>query len=85
MDHTPDTRRRSLLTSLYFAPSSTLTVPQLQRELQLTHSIAASADQVRGDLSWLKEQGFVRLVGDAAQITERGRDVALQLAPWPGN
>ena len=84
MDSAVEARRRSLLSSLYFAPGSTMGIHKLQRELQTTHNTAASADQVRGDLSWLKEQGFVLLLGDVAQLTERGRDVALQVAPWPG-
>lgn len=82
--NTPETRRRSLLASLFFSPAVTSTVRDLARELELVHNMATSADQVRGDLSWLQEQGFVRLVQDTAQITERGRDVARNAAPWPG-
>lgn len=84
MHATPDSRRRSLLASLFFAGASTSTVRDLAREMELTHNLATSTDQVRGDLSWLQEQGFVRLVQDTAQITERGRDVARSAAPWPG-
>lgn len=79
-----DARRRSLLATLYFAPEATGSVRYLVREMETVHSIAISADRARGDLSWLAEQGFVRLVGDTAQITERGRDVARRSAPWPG-
>lgn len=84
MSATADTRRRSLLATLVFAAAATATVRELMRELELVHNIAASADQVRGDLTWLQEQGFVRFAADTAQITERGRDVARNAAPWPG-
>lgn len=77
-------RRRCVLASLWFAPESTAGVRGLARELDLSHNIAASADQVRGDLSWLAEQGFVRPAGDMAQATERGADVVRGAAPWPG-
>ena len=79
-----DSRRRSLLATLFFAEGSTATVHQLVREMELVHNTATSADQVRGDLTWLQEQGFARLAQDTAQITERGRDVARRAAPWPG-
>ena len=79
-----DTRRRSLLATLFFAVGCTATVRELVRQMELVHNIASSADQVRGDLSWLQEQGFARLVQDTAQLTERGRDVARGAAPWPG-
>ncbi len=77
-------RRSSLLATLWFAPASTATVKALVSELSNVHNIAASADQVRGDLTWLQEQGFLRLLQDTAQITERGADVARGVAPWPG-
>lgn len=81
----PDRRRRaSLLATLWFAPASTATVQHLRSELAAVHNILASADQVRGDLTWLQEQGFVRLAQDTAQTTERGADVARGAAPWPG-
>lgn len=76
-------RRRSLLATLLFAPAATATVRDLVRELELVHNTAASADQVRGDLTWLREQGFLQFAADTAQITERGRDVARSAAPWP--
>lgn len=81
---TADARRRSLLATLFFAPQGAARVGELVREMELVHSIATSADQVRGDLSWLAEQGFVRLAHDTALVTERGRDVARRAAPWPG-
>jgi hypothetical protein len=77
-------RRTSVLASLLFAPGGTASVQHLRDDLARTHNIAASADAVRGDLTWLQEQGLVRLVQDAAQTTERGGDVAFGRAPWPG-
>lgn len=77
-------RRRSLLATLLFAAGATATVRELVRELELVHNIAASADLVRGDLTWLREQELVKFQADTAQITERGRDVARGAAPWPG-
>lgn len=84
MNNPQNTRRRSLLATLFFAADCTATVRELVREMELVHNTATSADQVRGDLSWLQEQGFVRLVQDTAQMTERGRDVVRRSAPWPG-
>lgn len=81
---TPEARRRSLLATLFFATDASSSVRTLVREMELVHSIATSGDQVRGDLSWLQEQGLCRLADDHAQITERGRDVARHAAPWPG-
>lgn len=77
-------RRRCLLLSLWACEGSTGSVRELVRELEATHNLATSRDQVRGDLSWLQEQGFARLREDTAQLTERGADVALRRAPWPG-
>ena len=77
-------RCSSLLATLLFATNGTATVRELAREMEIVHSIAVSADLVRGDLTWLKEQGRVRVEHDTAQITERGRDVARRAAPWPG-
>jgi len=77
-------RRRSLLATLLFAPAATATVRELLRDMEVVHNIPASADLLRGDLSWLREQGLVQYVADTAQITERGRDVARRAAPWPG-
>jgi len=77
-------RRRCLLLSLWACEGSTGSVRELVRELENTHNLDASRDQVRGDLSWLQEQGFARLKEDIAQLTERGADVALRRAPWPG-
>lgn len=84
--NTPDARRRSLLATLMFASAGTATVRELVREMELVHNLPVSGDLVRGDLTWLHEQGLARYgMDDAAQITERGRDVARRTAPWPGN
>lgn len=77
-------RRACLLKTLLFAPARTATVGNLKREMADVHGLAVSADAVRADLSWLAELGLARLADDAAQITERGSDVAVGRAPWPG-
>ena len=79
-----EARRQCVLASIYFAPGSTCSVLYLRRELPALAGIDASADQIRGDLSWLQELGFVSVRGDVGQITERGADVARGAAPWPG-
>lgn len=78
------TRRRCLLLTLWAADDSTAHVHALVRQMYLIHNLTLSNDQVRGDLSWLQEQGLVRFKADTAQLTERGGDVALKAAPWPG-
>jgi hypothetical protein len=80
----PVVRRRCLLLSLWAADCSTAGVIELQRELRVTHGLVLSADLLRGDLSWLQEQGLCKAREDVALLTERGRDVATGLAPWPG-
>lgn len=84
MPTSAEDRRRHLLATLWFAPASTATVHWLQRELLTLSNISASADQVRGDLSWLQEQGFAKVSQDTARSTERGADVVRGAAPWPG-
>lgn len=81
---TPDLRRYSLLCSLAFMPGSSACVRELKREMDRVHGQPVSRDLVRGDLAWLEEQGLVGRMGDLAQITERGQDVATRDAPWPG-
>lgn len=75
-------RRNSLLTTLAFDPSSTVT--KLRTEMEAVHSIACSADLIRADLGWLAEMGLVRWNGEIAQCTERGKDVAALRAKFPG-
>lgn len=77
-------RRRCLLISLWAADSSMAGVDGLQRELRVTHGMPVSADLMRGDLTWLQEQGFCKVRDDVALLTERGREVATGVAPWPG-
>lgn len=76
------TRRRSLLATIYFW--SLISVLQLRQEMESVHGIAMSADLVRVDLDWLAEMGLVRWNGEAAQLTERGRDIAMGRAKLPG-
>ena len=80
----PAHRRSSLLATLYFEPNGTARVGVLVRQLELVHGLVASADLVRADLAWLDEIGLVRYKDDAAQVTERGRDVAQGRAEFPG-
>ncbi|WP_234086772.1 hypothetical protein [Azonexus sp. R2A61] len=75
-------RRGSLLSTLFFEPLAT--VPRLRSEMETVHGIACSADLIRADLTWLQEMGLVRWNGEAAQITERGRDVVAGRAKFPG-
>lgn len=81
---TPAARRFSLLLSLFQAEHSSARVPELVREMELTHSLFLSADLVRSDLTWLKEMGLIQYKADTAQLVERGRDVALRRAEFPG-
>lgn len=53
--------------------------------LDLGHRV--SADQMRGLLAWLDEQGLITLLGEqvqVARITLRGEDVASGAARCPG-
>ena len=75
-------RRTSILATLSFFP--VLTVKKLQTEMEGVHGIACSADAIRSDLTWLAEMELVVFNGADAQITERGRDVAVRRAKYPG-
>lgn len=75
-------RRKALLATLFFWQLAT--VLQLRQEMETVHGIVCSADLLRADLTWLHEVGLVRWNGEAAQCTERGKDVATQRAAWPG-
>jgi superfamily II helicase len=75
-------RRSAVLASANFDPLTT--VAKLRSELEMVHGIACSADLIRADLSWLQEMGLVRFDGNAAQCTERGKDVAQLRAKFPG-
>ncbi len=76
-------RRHSLLATLYFEPAASARVGALVRQMELVHNLAVSADLVRADLMWLEEIGLVRYHDDAAQVSERGRDVATGRAEFP--
>ena len=76
-------RRASLLSTLFFEPLATVT--QLRNEMETVHGVACSSDLIRADLGWLAEMGLVRWNGEAAQCTERGKDVAAGRAKFPGD
>ncbi len=76
------TRRNAMLATVYFW--TTATVLRLREEMSTVHGLAVSADLIRADLDWLQEMGLVRWNGEAAQVTERGRDVASLRAKFPG-
>lgn len=75
-------RRKALLATLFFW--SLATPLKLREELESVHGLVCSTDLIRADLDWLAEMGLVRWNGEAAQCTERGRDVAALRAKFPG-
>lgn len=77
-------RRHSLLATLYFEPASTARVSALVRQMERVHNLVVSSDLVRTDLLWLQEMELARLRDDTATLTERGRDVAVGRATFPG-
>jgi hypothetical protein len=81
---TPAHRRHSLLLTLFQCENSFARIPELVREMELTHSLAVSSDLTRADLMWLDEMGLVRYKDDSAQLIERGRDVVFKRAEFPG-
>jgi hypothetical protein len=76
-------RRKSILTTIAVDPG--ITVARLRTELEMTHNIAASADLIRADLTWLVEMSLCRWDGEIALCTERGKDVAAGRAKYPGD
>lgn len=80
---TAEHRRASLLATLYFEPSGTARITVLVKQMELVHGLVVSTDLVRADLVWLDEIGLARYKDDAAQITERGKDVATNRAKFP--
>ena len=70
-------RRQGILSLLYFAPGQSMTARRLRDELEAVHGQVATVDRVRADLIWLADVGLVVGSGDAAMLTERGRDVVL--------
>ncbi|PJC14554.1 MAG: hypothetical protein CO065_14065 [Comamonadaceae bacterium CG_4_9_14_0_8_um_filter_57_21] len=81
---TPAHRRHSLLLSLFQADNSAARTSELVRDMEYTHNLAVSSDLVRADLMWLAEVGLIRFKDDNAQLIERGRDVVMRRAPFPG-
>ncbi|WP_068634699.1 hypothetical protein [Thauera butanivorans] len=77
-------RRRAILALLYFAAGQTLSARRLRDELEATHGQVATVDKVRGDILWLDDVGLLARAGDAATLTERGRDVVMDRAAMPG-
>lgn len=75
-------RRKALVATLFFWAAAPAL--KLRQEMETVHGIAMSTDLVRADLDWLQEMGLVRWNGEAAQLTERGRDVAALRAKFPG-
>ena len=57
------------------------TVHDIAREAGVS---LATVDRVRADLIWLADVGLVVGSGDAAMLTERGRDVVLDRSAMPG-
>lgn len=72
--------RASMLSSLYF--SGTLSVSELQQDLQRTHGIVATSAAVRAALHYLDQQGLLQTRDDRAQLTEMGRDVGALRVPY---
>ena len=77
-------RRRAVLALCFFSAGPTQTVRDLRGDLDVTHGLVATADQVRADLTWLKELGMVQYANDVASITERGREVVTGASKLPG-
>lgn len=78
------TRRRGIIALLFFAPGQTLTANTLRDDLENVHGQVATVDKVRADLLWLADVGLLQAAGDAATITQRGREVVLDRAAMPG-
>jgi len=77
-------RRRAILSQLFFAAGQTLTARKLRDELEAVHGQVVTVDKVRADLLWLADVGMVQVAGEAATVTERGKDVVLDRAVMPG-
>lgn len=71
------TRRRAILTLLFFAPGRTLNVPRLVTRLEEQHGQIASSGKVRADLVALADQSYITCMEDASTLTESGRDVVM--------
>ena len=77
-------RRQAVLSTLLFATGQTATARDLRDTVENVHGITATVDRIRSDLAWLQDIGMVRLAGDAATITEEGREVVTGRRDLPG-
>lgn len=77
-------RRRAVLALLFFAAGQTQPVRTLRQDLDATHGLVATLDQVRADLNWLAQLGMVQHAQDVATITEAGREVITGASKLPG-
>ncbi len=71
------TRRRAILTVLFFAPGRNLPVPRIVRQIEELHGQIASSGTVRADLVEMAAQGYITSMEDASTLTESGRDVVM--------
>lgn len=78
-------RRRAVLALLFFAPGQTQPARALKQDLDVTHGLVATLDQVRADLNWLASLGMVQTASDVATITETGREVITGASKLPGD
>lgn len=77
-------RRQGILSLLFFASGQSMMARRLRDELESVHGQVATVDRVRADILWLADVGLVVSSGDAAMLTERGRDVVQDRAAMPG-
>ena len=78
------TRRRAILTLLFFSAGQALSARRLRDELETLHGQVATVDRVRADLLWLADVGLVTHANDVAALSEYGRDVFMDRAAMPG-
>lgn len=76
-------RRSAVLSSLAVVPGYCLPLRTVRDQLGVV-GFPVSLDRLRTDAAWLREQGLLSLEGEAARLTDRGRDVVLGLAEVPG-
>lgn len=77
-------RRQAVLSTLMFSSGQTATARELRDTLENVHGYVATVDRVRADLAWLADIGMIRAAGDAATLTEEGREVVLGRRALPG-
>lgn len=86
-EHLAENRRLCILRILESAPSYRAN-ESLLHTLVEEFGLTCTRDQVRTDLAWLRDQGFITLEQPAgvyvARITERGLDVAAGRTTVPG-